>query len=102
MAADSGDSRERPAPNSTFEGLRAHNVFLFVPAVGQIITATTVLTTHALQQHLAAKSIQGGISTLSFPDIAELRSMSATIWYDTMPDSSHLLFIDADMGFPPD
>jgi len=25
-----------------------------------------------------------------------------TIWYDTMPDTNYLLFIDADMGFPPD
>jgi hypothetical protein len=73
-----------------------------VPAFGQILTATTFLTTHALQQHLASKNIQGGISTLSFPDIAELRSMAMTIWYDTMLDSSHMLFIDADMGFPPD
>lgn len=80
----------------------ALKVFIFVPAFGQIISATTFLTTHALQQHLASKSIQGGISTLSFPDIAELRAMAMTIWYDTMPDSSHMLFIDADMGFPPD
>lgn len=80
----------------------AHKIFIFVPAFGSIITATTFLTTHALQQHLASKSIQAGISTLSFPDIAELRSMAMTVWYDTMPDSSHMLFIDADMGFPPD
>lgn len=80
----------------------AHKLFIFVPAFGQIISATTFLTTHALQQHLASKSIQGGISTLSFPDIAELRSMAMTIWYDTMKDSSHMLFIDADMGFQPD
>lgn len=80
----------------------AHKLFIFVPAFGQIISATTFLTTHALQQHLASKSIQGGIATLSFPDIAELRSMAATIWYDTMPDSTHLLFIDADMGIPPE
>ena len=80
----------------------AHKVFIFVPAFGQIISATTFLTTHALQQHLASKNIQGGISTLSFPDIAELRSMAVTIWYDTMPDSNYLLFIDADMGFQPD
>lgn len=79
----------------------AHKVFIFVPAFGQNITATTFLTTHALQQQLAAKSIGGGISTLSFPDIAELRSMALTIWYDTMPDSTHMLFIDADMGFDP-
>lgn len=80
----------------------ASKLLIFVPAFGQMITATTFLTTHALQQHLASKGIQGGISTLSFPDIAELRAMAMTIWYDTMPDSTHLLFVDADMGFPPE
>lgn len=80
----------------------AYKIFTFVPAFGQTITATTFLCTHALQSHFAAKCIHGGISTLSFPDIAELRAMAMTIWYDTMPDSTHLLFIDADMGFPPD
>lgn len=80
----------------------AHKVFIFVPAFGQQITATTFLCTHALQQHFAAKGIGGGVSTLSFPDIAELRAMATTIWYDTMPDCRYLLFVDADMGFPPD
>jgi hypothetical protein len=80
----------------------AHKLFIFVPAFGQTLTVTTFLTTHALQQHLATKSIQCGISSTSFPDIAELRSMALTIWYDTMPDVSHMLFIDSDMGFQPD
>ena len=80
----------------------AMNVFLFVPAFGQNISAATFLTTHALQQAFAQKGIGGGVSTLSFPDIAELRNMVFTIWYDTMPNSSHLLFVDADMGFAPD
>ena len=80
----------------------AKDVFIFVPAFGQIITATTFLTTHGLRQALASKGIGGGISTLSFPDIAELRSMATTVWYDTMPNSTHLLFVDADMGFPPE
>lgn len=79
----------------------AKNVFIFIPAFGQIITATTFLTTHALRQHLAAKGIGGGISTLSFPDIAELRGMAMTIWYDAMPDVDYFLQIDADMGFDP-
>lgn len=76
-------------------------IFIFVPGYGQQISATTFLTTHALQQVLASKGIGGGISTLSFPDIAELRDMATTIWYDTL-DASHILFIDSDMGFPPD
>ena len=80
----------------------AANVFQFIPAFGQTISATTFLTTHALQQAFHEKGIGGGISTLSFPDIAELRNMVFTIWLDTMPQSTHLLFIDADMGFPPD
>ena len=77
-------------------------MFIFVPAFGQTITAATFMTTHALQQALASKSIQGAVSTLSFPDIAELRSMAATIWYDTMPDTEYFLQIDADMGFSPE
>jgi len=80
----------------------ANDVFLFIPAFGQIISAATFLSTHAIRQHLTMKGIGGGISTLSFPDIAELRSMALTVWYDTMPQSSHILFIDADMGIPPD
>lgn len=78
------------------------NVFVFVPAFGQQISACTFLTTHALRQHLDSKGMGGGISTMSFPDIAELRSMAMTIWYDTMPNVEYLLFIDADMGFAPE
>lgn len=76
-------------------------IFVVIPAFGQMISATTFLFTHHLQQILASKGIGGGISTLSFPDIAELRSMYTTIFYDTL-DSTHMLMIDADMGAPPD
>jgi hypothetical protein len=37
----------------------ATKIFVFVPAFGGTIQATTFLTTHALQQHLASKNIQG-------------------------------------------
>jgi hypothetical protein len=77
-------------------------VFMFVPGFGQIVSAATFMTTHAIQQAFTSKSIAGSVSTLSFPDIAELRSMATTIWYDTMPDVQYMLFIDSDMGFAPD
>ena len=78
------------------------NVFVFVPAFGQTITAATFMCTHALQMHFQQKSIGLSMSTLSFPDIAELRSMATTIWYDAMPDTEYFLFIDSDMSFPPE
>lgn len=79
-----------------------HHVLIHVPAFGQIISTTTFLTTHALRDHLHSRGLATGISSLSFPDIAELRAMVMTIWYDTMPQSDYLLFIDADMGFHPE
>ena len=79
-----------------------YKVFTFVPAFGQMVSATTFMATHALQARLGQAGIVGGITTLSFPDIAELRSMAVTVWYDTMPDTSHILFIDSDMGINPD
>lgn len=79
----------------------AHNVFTFVPCFGNIIKTPTFLTTHAIMQELHSKGVATGISALSFPDIAELRNMVLTIFYDTMPNATHLLFIDADMSFDP-
>ena len=78
----------------------ANKVFIVVPAFGQQITAATFMAVSALQAQLAAKSIPAVVTTFSFPDIAELRSIFMTVWYDTMPDSDYLLFVDADMSFP--
>jgi hypothetical protein len=77
-------------------------IFIFVPGFGQIVSAATFMTSHAIAQHLYAKQIGYSLSTLSFPDIAELRGIATTIWYDTMPDCQYMLFIDSDMGFPPE
>jgi hypothetical protein len=80
----------------------AKQVFIFVPAFGNNITTTTFLTVAQIQQTLAQKAIGTSLSAMSFPDIAELRSMVTTIWYETMPNVDYLCFIDSDMGFSPD
>jgi hypothetical protein len=77
------------------------SIFIFVPAFGQQISAATFMTTHSLQNALGGRGITASVSTLSFPDIAELRSMAFSIWHDTMKHD-YLLFIDADMAFQPE
>jgi len=78
------------------------NVFVFIPSFRGSISSTTFETSHRLMSSLMAKGIPASVGTYSWPDIAELRNMILSVWYDTMPGSSHLLFVDDDMGFPPE
>jgi|SRR5579859_3678659 len=75
-------------------------IFVFVPAFGRQITTTTFETTHELMSALSAKGIHANIGSFSWPDIEEIRNVVLSYWYDAMPDFTHLLFIDADVGFP--
>ena len=76
-------------------------VFVFCPAFGRQISATTFESTHRLMGAFMQKGIAAAIATFSWPDIDEIRNMILSYWYDAVPDSTHLLFIDADMGFEP-
>jgi hypothetical protein len=83
-------------------GPQMKKILLFVPAFGQMMSCTTVSTIIQLMQVLPSKAIAGGFGTLSYPDIAEMRDAVLSRWYDHMTDYTHLLFIDADMGFAPE
>lgn len=74
-------------------------VFVFIPAFGRQITSTTFESTHELMSAFMAKGIHATIGTFSWPDIEEIRNMVLSYWYDALPDFTHLLFVDADMGF---
>ncbi len=78
------------------------NVFVFIPSFRGQISAVTFEATHRLMSGLMAKGIPASIATYSYFDIAELRNMVLSVWYDTMPGSSHILFVDDDMGFAPE
>lgn len=77
------------------------NVFVFVPAYRGSLSAVTFETSHRLMSTLISKGVQTGIATHSWYDIAELRNMVLSVWYDVMKESTHILFVDDDMGFPP-
>lgn len=79
----------------------ANKVFCFIPTFRGDVSATTMLATHALSQTLWQCGVAFGITAMSFPDIADLRGMALTFFYDHQPDATHLLFVDDDMGFPP-
>ena len=56
----------------------------------------------ALTRELTPKRIMfGGFSSLSFPDIADLRNVFLSVWFDGIK-ASHLLFVDADMQWEPE
>jgi hypothetical protein len=75
-------------------------VFVMVPAFGRQITTTTFEATHGLMSALSAKGISASIGSFSWPDIEEIRNVVLSWWYDAT-DFTHMLFVDADMGFDP-
>lgn len=76
-------------------------VFIAAPAYGQTMITTTVSSLIATTRMLDAHGINGGFGTLSYPDIVEIRNIFVTMWMDSVK-TSHMLFVDADMGFPPE
>ncbi len=72
-----------------------------IPAYGNQISLATFNTTVGLLQTFMSKGIQGAMAAFSYPDVAEARNILLTGWYDGLPNSTHLLFIDSDMGFDP-
>jgi hypothetical protein len=75
-------------------------IFIALPAFGQQVNSQTTASIVALTKELAERQMFGGFSSISFPDIADLRNVFLSVWYDTM-DASHILMVDADMQFEP-
>lgn len=77
-------------------------LFMFIPCYREMISAQTFDTSHALMAGLMQKGMQAHIGRYSWFDIAEMRNIALSYWYDCMPTFTHLLFVDDDMGFPPE
>lgn len=77
-------------------------LFMFIPCYREMISAQTFDASHALMASLMNKGMQAHIGRYSWFDIAELRNIVLSYWYDCMPEFTHLLFVDDDMGFPAD
>ena len=72
------------------------SLFIATPAFGEM----SLRSLFGLQHVLGAGGWPCALATLSFSDVVESRSVLLSHWFDRT-NASHLLFIDADMGFDP-
>lgn len=77
-------------------------IFIALPAFGQQVNSQTTTSLVALTERLARQGIEIGICALSHPDIAELRNVFTTMFYDCVPTATHMLMVDADMQWEPE
>jgi hypothetical protein len=82
--------------------MRPTGVLIAVPAYEHKMYAETALSIFCAAQFLAEKKIHAKMTWYSGADIEDVRNLFVTAWYDTQPEFSHLLFVDADMGFEPE
>jgi hypothetical protein len=76
-------------------------ILICCPAGGQMVSSKTTEALFATGQWLTREGIPNQLSLFSAADIEDIRNLFITNWYDTQPQFSHLLFVDADMGFHP-
>lgn len=74
-------------------------ITIATPAFGEMFYTPYVQTMYRLMRAFERRKWDSTFSSISYADIAESRNFLLTRWFDKT-DATHLLFIDADMGFP--
>jgi hypothetical protein len=75
-------------------------ITIATPAYGEIFYAPYVQSMYRLVRACERQKWNTTFATISYADIVESRNFLLTNWFDKT-DATHLLFIDADMGFEP-
>lgn len=88
------------AAPKTGPGAEKPSVLIFVPAYGGQVSVPTFNSVLEIAGVLASHGIASAVSAHGMPDIAELRNVATTMWFDASP-FTHMLHIDSDMGIPP-
>jgi hypothetical protein len=73
-------------------------LLIATPAYGDIFYTPYVQSMFRLHRALGPAGWTLSFASIAYADIAEARNFLLTHWYDKT-DASHLLFVDADMGF---
>lgn len=75
-------------------------LLIATPAYGEVFYTPYVHAIFRLHRALMPAGWTLSFASIAFADIAESRNFLLTHWFDKT-DASHILFIDADMGFEP-
>jgi hypothetical protein len=76
------------------------NIAIATPAYGDVFYAPYVKSIIELQRLIEQRRWGSSFTTISYADVTEARNYLLTLWFD-QSKATHLLFVDADMGFEP-
>jgi len=76
------------------------SIAIATPAYGDVFYAPYVKSIIGLQRLIDQRRWGSSFTTISYADVAEARNYLLTLWFD-QSKTTHLLFVDADMGFEP-
>lgn len=91
-------STEQQSPTIKF--VPETKICIATPTHGEIFYAPYVTTLFDLMRTFEKKKWPSLFATCAYADVATSRNYLLTRWFD-QTDASHILFIDADMGFNP-
>ena len=74
-------------------------ITIATPAFGEVFYTPYVQSLFRLMRAFERRKWDSTFASIAYADIAESRNFLLTRWFDKT-DATHLLFIDADMGFP--
>ena len=75
-------------------------IMIATPAYGEIFYTPYVSSMFKLTRLFQKNGWDFAFNSISYSEISESRNYLLTYWFDKT-DASHILFVDADMGFPP-
>lgn len=74
-------------------------ICISTPAFGEVFYTPYVQSMFRLMHAFQRRNWGSSFASIAYADIAESRNFLLTRWFDKS-DATHLLFVDADMGFP--
>jgi hypothetical protein len=78
--------------------MASNKILIATPAFGEVFYTPYVHSMFRLHRALTPKNWRLSFASIAYSDIIEARNFLLTQWFDKT-DCSHLLFVDADMGF---